>query len=137
VWKGTHVVEVPASWSFNGGWARIDFRDWSTGETSAAIAIDVRGDTSLTAYYRDWRKLKVTYTSGGYVKVNGQQVSSGWEGWFRYGASVQLQGFPSNKWPKTRWLRGANGAQPSFWMDAAQATLTVDNGYARTLNKKL
>jgi len=129
VWRGTHVIEVPASWSFNGGWARLDFKNWSTGEASTTIVIDVRGDTTVTAYYRDWRKLRVMYTSGGYVTVNGQQVSSGWESWLRYGASAQLQGFPDNKWPKTRWLRGANGAQPSFWMDKAQASLVMDNGY--------
>jgi len=63
------VIEVPSLWFFNGGWAKFEFRDWSTGEASTTIAIDVRGDTSLTARYRDWRKLKVTYTSGGYVEV--------------------------------------------------------------------
>jgi hypothetical protein len=109
LWRATHVIQVPSTFQFNGGWARGDFARWSTGDASTSIFYDLRGDATLTAYYRDWRLLKVTYTSGGYVAVNGQPVPSGWEGWFRYGSSVTLEAVPYSGYVLQKWQRAADG----------------------------
>jgi len=41
------------------------------GSTSNSRSFAVSGDAAVTAYVYDERLLKVTYSSGGYVKVNG------------------------------------------------------------------
>jgi len=43
------------------------------------------------------------------VKVNGQQVSNGWTGWFKYGASATLEAVPSSGYVLQKWQRGVNG----------------------------
>jgi hypothetical protein len=69
LWRGTHTIQVPPVFGGggftiqpvpptpSGSWIRLDFAYWSTNETSTTIVVDVRGDTALTAYYRDWRRV--------------------------------------------------------------------------------
>ena len=130
--RGTHVVEVPPWWVFNGGWANMTFSGWSTNETSTVAAVDVRaGGTTVAAYYRDWRLLKVTWQppNGGYVAVDGRQVPSGWSGWYRYGSSATLQAVPSGRYRFVKWMRGADGGALADYSAANPITVTIDDGY--------
>ena len=79
------------------------------GSTSNSRSFAVSEDTTVTAYVYDERLLKVTYTSGGYVKVNGAQVSSSWTGWYRYGSSATLEAAPSSGYVLQKWRRSVNG----------------------------
>jgi hypothetical protein len=105
--SGTYTVEIVQTY-FNSGWGRYTFYQWWDGSTSNPRSFTVSGDTTLTAYVYDERLLKVTYTSGGYVKVNGQQVSSGWTGWYRYGTSVTLEAVPSSGYVLQKWMHAVN-----------------------------
>jgi hypothetical protein len=130
--RGTHAVEVPSAWAFNGGWANMTFSGWSTGETSAAIAVDVRaGGTTVAAYYRDWRLLKVTWEplNGGYVAVDGGPVPNGWSGWYRYSSSATLRAVPGRGYRFAKWMRGANGGSLADYSAANPITVTIDDGY--------
>jgi hypothetical protein len=104
----TYTVQIQQTY-FNNGWARYTFWKWSDGSTSNPRSFTVSQDTAVTAYVYDERKLYVTYGSGGYVKVNGQQVSSGWEGWFRYGSSVTLEAVPYSGYDLQKWQRAVDG----------------------------
>jgi len=106
--SGTYTVEIVQTY-FNSGWGRYTFYQWWDGSTSNPRSFTVSGDITLTAYVYDERLLKVTYTSGGYVKVNGQQVSSGWTGWYRYGTSVTLEAVPSSSYVLQKWMHAVNG----------------------------
>jgi hypothetical protein len=121
---GTYTVQIQQTY-FNSNWARYTFWKWDDGSTSNPRSFTVNQDTTATAYVYDERLLKVTYGSGGYVKVDGQQVSSGWTGWFRYGSSVALEAVPNSGYVLQKWQRAADGGSLTDYSARVKETLNA------------
>jgi hypothetical protein len=128
---GTYTVQVIQTY-FNDNWGRYTFWKWSDGSTSNPRSFTVNQDTTVTAYVYDERKLYVTYTSGGYVKVNGQQVSSGWSGWFRYGSSVTLEAVPYSGYVLQKWQRAVDGGSLTDYSVRVKETLSASGSSGAT-----
>ncbi|MEM1568706.1 MAG: hypothetical protein QXI84_09510 [Thermofilaceae archaeon] len=125
---GTHTVEIVQT-SFNDGWGRYTFWRWWDGSTANPRTFTVTADSTVTAYAWDERLLKITYTSGGAVKVNGTQVSSGYTTWCRYGSVATLEAVPSSGYQFVKWQRGVNSDSLSDYSTSNPITVTLDNGY--------
>jgi hypothetical protein len=128
---GTYTVQILQTY-FNNGWGRYTFWRWWDGSTSNPRSFTVSSDTTVTAYVYDERKLYVTYGSGGYVKVNGQQVSSGWTGWFRYGSSVTLEAVPYSGYVLQKWQRAIGGGSLSDYSVRVKETLSASGSSGAT-----
>jgi hypothetical protein len=117
---------------FNSNWARYTFWKWSDGSASNPRSFTVSQDTTVTAYVYDERKLYVTYGSGGYVKVGGQRVDSGWSGWFRYGSSVTLEAVPSSGYVLQKWQRAIDGGSLTDYSVRIKETLSASGSSGAT-----
>ncbi|MEM1696756.1 MAG: hypothetical protein QW324_07010 [Thermofilaceae archaeon] len=124
----TYSVEVLQT-GFNNGWGRYSFYRWGDGSTENPRNILLSDSVQLLAYVWDERLLKVTYTSGGFVRVDGSQVSSGWTSWYRYGSTVALEAAPSAGYYFQKWQRGVNSDSLSDYSTSNPLTVTMDNGY--------
>ncbi|MEM1930119.1 MAG: hypothetical protein QXH81_09135 [Thermofilaceae archaeon] len=103
----TYTVEIVQT-GFNNGWGRYSFYRWGDGSTENPRSVYLSDSVQLLSYVWDERLLKVTYTAGGVVRVNGTQVSSGWSSWYRYGSTVVLEAVPNSGYVLQKWQRGVN-----------------------------
>ncbi|MEM2299265.1 MAG: hypothetical protein QXW23_07070, partial [Thermofilaceae archaeon] len=124
----TYTVEVLQT-GFNSGWGRFVFWRWGDGSTENPRSVYLSDSVQLLTYVWDERLLKVTYTVGGVVRVNGTQVSSGYTTWCRFGVRVVLQAVPSAGYYFQKWQRGVNSDTLSDYSTSNPITITVDNGY--------
>ncbi|MEM2791217.1 MAG: hypothetical protein QW075_05140, partial [Thermofilaceae archaeon] len=120
----TYTVEIVQT-GFNNGWGRYSFYRWGDGSTENPRNILLSDSVQLLTYVWDERLLKVTYTSGGVVRVDGSQVSSGWTSWYRYGSTVVLQAVPNSGYYFQKWQRGVNGGSLSDYSTSNPITVAV------------
>jgi hypothetical protein len=136
LWPGTHYFMLRQEFTYGRGWIKLVLHNWTWTDTDLGRTVTQNGTdtyldfgtysfTRITIRYRDYRKLRVTYGPGGYVLLNGQQLVNGTELWIPLYCNVTLVSSTGSAY----WYRGARGAQPSFWMQNATATFTMDDGY--------
>jgi hypothetical protein len=136
LWPATYYILVRQTFTYGRGWIKLELLNWTWSDvlygtprvengTGTYIDFSASTFTRITIRYRDYRKLRVTYGSGGYVLLNGAQVANGTELWIPLNSNVTLT-FSAGE---ACWYRGVRGAQPSFWMQNATATFTMDDGY--------
>ncbi|MDW8005016.1 MAG: archaellin/type IV pilin N-terminal domain-containing protein, partial [Thermofilaceae archaeon] len=126
---GTYTVEISQT-VFNSGWGRYTFLRWLQGDTVNPKTFQVDNNEKVTAYVADERRVTVTYTPGGVVKVGDDQIPSDWTDWFRYGEELVLEAVPSSGYFFDRWQLGVNGAPPTSHTANNPLTIVVDDGYS-------
>jgi hypothetical protein len=136
LWPSVYYIVVRQNFTYGRGWITLVLLNWTwidilygtpTGEngTDTYIHFSTSIFTNITVRYRDYRKLRVTYGSGGYVILDDKQVANGTELWIPLNSNVTLVSSTGSAY----WYRGVRGAQPSFWIENATVTFTMDDGY--------
>jgi len=136
LWPATYYFTLRREFTYGRGWIKLELLNWTWSDVAYGTIVGENGTdtllffgthtfTRITIRYRDYRKLRVTYGPGGYVLLNSQQLANGTELWIPLNSNVTLVSSTGSAY----WYRGARGAQPSFWMQNATATFTMDDGY--------
>jgi hypothetical protein len=136
LWRATYYFTLRQEFTYGRGWIKLVLLNWTWTDifyaspvtengTGTSLGFDAATSPRITIHYRDYRKLRVTYGLGGYVLLNDQQLVNGTELWIPLNSNVTLVSSTGSAY----WYRGARGAQPSFWMQNATATFTMDDGY--------
>jgi hypothetical protein len=136
LYPASYYIVLKQNFTYGQGWIKLELLNWTWSDvsygtpvggngTGTELDFDTHTFTRITVRYRDYRKLRVTYGSGGYVLLNGQQLANGTELWIPLNSNVTLVSSTGSAY----WYRGVRGAQPSFWIQNATVTFTMNDGY--------
>jgi hypothetical protein len=135
LWPSVYYLTLRREFTYGRGWIKLVLHNWTWSDiqygrpiggngTDTFLDFSTSSFTRITIRYKDYRKLRVTYGSGGYILLDNQQVANGTELWIPLNCNVTLTATAT-----ANWYRGARGAQPSFWIQNATVTFTMDDGY--------
>ena len=109
------------------GW---EFANWSDGlGTNPEIAITIKGDTTLSAFFSEASYTVSKQVSGeGSIKVTPERA-----GGYRYGELVSFEAIPADGWRFAHWEGSLAGFEPAQQLvitgDAAVTAVFEPNGY--------
>ena len=137
LWPAAHYIILRQTYTYGRRWIKLELVNWTWTDvlygstptvvngTDTFVDFSASTFTRIAVRYRDYRKLLVTYGPGGCVLLGGEPVANGTELWIPLNSNATLVSSTGSAY----WYRGARGAQPSFWMQSATVTFTMDGGY--------
>ncbi|RLE69169.1 MAG: hypothetical protein DRJ45_07000, partial [Thermoprotei archaeon] len=101
--EGSHTINVLEQTTY---WRHYYFYKYSDESTANPRTIDLDKDKTYTVYLIREHRIKVIYTEGGNVELDGNLVLNGTEKWYKYGKTIYLNAIPESNYNFDKWYLG-------------------------------